>query len=175
MDDETAAREGMDVIGDDGGKLGEVTATSKDSITVERGLLRKHEVEIPAEYVREVEGDDVKVSITSVEISAMAAAAERREDQQSDVGSPGAASNVAEDDGGGINTTMTGVGYGAGAGASSGGPLDVRRGDQIDDRLGGSGRAGLGASDTFGGEDIGDADERLLDRASDGTGKTRGQ
>lgn len=128
--------DGAAVIGSDGTQIGSVAEVHDDYVLVQAGTLLKHDLYVPVSSVSEVSADIVKLDVPAGEAEDRGwrfpptaglrrDGAIERTDEATDV------------------TTMTGAGYGAGGGASSGGPYAPGHGDAIDDRLGGSGRAGL--------------------------------
>jgi hypothetical protein len=135
MESLSRVRSGWKVVGSDGGKVGEVQDVRESHLVVEHGLINKQTLYVPVSEVTEVRDDSVVLGIEAGRAGEMGWHVRPGTDQ------PG---GPAPRRSGGDMTTMTGAGYGAGGTVASAGPMSPQRGDQIQDRMGGSSRAGLG-------------------------------
>ncbi|HSH21094.1 MAG TPA: DUF2171 domain-containing protein [Candidatus Caenarcaniphilales bacterium] len=135
LDELNRIQQGWRVVGSDGSEMGKVAAVHEDHLVVEAGTLFKHNLYVPVTALVEIGDERVSLNVPAGDADELGW---RYPPEGSYVTAEGF-EPAAEGD----TTTMTGAGYGAGAGASSGGPLAPGHGDAVDDRLGGSGRAGL--------------------------------
>jgi hypothetical protein len=136
MDELARAQPGWDVVGNDGGKIGTLQEVHDDHLVVEHGLINKQQLYVPVSVVDGVRDEAVALSIPAGQADEMG--------WHVPAGTTQGAGPAPLRSGGSDTTAMTGAGYGAGGTVASAGPFSTTRGDQIHDRLGGSGRAGLG-------------------------------
>ena len=127
---------GWTVKGSDGSSVGDVVAVRKDHLVVQAGTITKHDLYVPVTAVESIGDESVVLNVPASDADE---AGWRYPPQRSYTRRQDLPPTESTKD----QTTMTGAAFGAGAGVSSAGPPEPGFGDAVQDRLGGSGRAGL--------------------------------
>ncbi len=152
--------QGWTVKGSDGSNVGEVVAVREDHLVVEAGTITKHELYVPVTAVERIGDESVHLNVPAGDVDE---AGWRHPPQRSYTRRGDLAPTESATD----HTTMTGAAFGAGAGVSSAGPPQPGFGDAIEDRLGGSGRAGLSGLSARPESDVEPVDEADADTGDD--------
>ncbi len=129
-------RHGWSVVGADGSEVGAVEEVHDDYVLVKAGALLKHNLYVPVDAVSGVSDETLTLNVSSGDVADLGwrFPPDRGFVREGEMEKTDAGSDL---------TTMTGAGYGTGTGPAAAGPFAPGHGDAIEDRMGGSARAGL--------------------------------